>query len=110
MVQKNELEVPVPAAKLVHHLFQFAAAFLFGHTKSASGAAPPARTTRDAIRFETRGNHGISFERLLIKIGALLAAFIKTVAADWPKVSGWSGLNFREPSQRIEADGQNGWL
>ena len=53
--------------------------------ESPSSLFVPAFVSRDAMRFEASGYHGLSFDRLLIEPGTLTAAFIKPVGADGNK-------------------------
>ena len=71
--------------------------------ESASGFFAPALVSGDAIRFETRGDHGLGFDRLLIEARALAAAFIKAIGADGNKMASARSERCKSASQQSDS-------
>ena len=76
-----------------------------GTTRKPVGLFVPAFVSRDAMRFEASGYHGLSFHRLLIEAGTLTAAFIKAVGADGNKMASArvGALQIGQPTERLQS-------
>src|SRR5258708_32512345 len=70
--------------------------------EAATCSALPNQVAGKRIRFNTRGDHRVSFQRLLIKASALVAAGPETVTADRPEMISISHLRLHQPAKESQ--------
>src|SRR6185503_20712897 len=97
---------PVPAAtrdRIVNGEIEIVASEI--PVKGAVRFGAPAFVAGRAICFQTRGDRGLRFQRLLIETSALAAANVKSVGADRQEMSPFRHrvLHVAEPTERLQS-------